>query len=63
MKLFAARALDIADLTTIWTECGFESPEEAANLYFAAFPHLEPDEFLVEEIRAIAEHVTPRPNT
>ncbi|HEY7947042.1 MAG TPA: DUF6036 family nucleotidyltransferase [Acidimicrobiales bacterium] len=55
MKLFAARAVDIADLTAIWSECGFESPEQAAMLYFAAFPHLAPDEFLVDEIRAIAE--------
>ena len=55
MKLFAARAVDIADLTTIWSECGFESPEQAAKLYFAAFPHLESDEFLVEEIRSIAD--------
>jgi hypothetical protein len=28
MKLFASRAADIADLTAIWNECGFESPEQ-----------------------------------
>ncbi len=55
MKLFAARAVDITDLTAIWSECGFESPEQAADLYFAAYPHLERDEFLVEDIRAIGE--------
>ncbi len=55
MKLFAARVADITDLTAIWSECGFESPEEAADLYFAAYPHLEWDEFLVDDIRAIGE--------
>lgn len=55
MKLFAARAVDITDLTAIWSECGFESPEQAADLYFAAYPHLEWDELLVDDIRAIGE--------
>jgi hypothetical protein len=55
MKLYAARAVDLNDLTAIWSECGFESPEEAADLYFAAYPHLEWDEFLVDDIRAIGE--------
>lgn len=53
MKLFAARASDVSDLTAIWSECGFESPEQAAELYFAAYPHLERDEFLADEIREI----------
>ncbi len=55
MKLFAARAVDLTDLTAIWSECGFESPEQAADLYFAAYPHLEWDEFLVDDICAIGE--------
>jgi hypothetical protein len=55
MKLFASRAVDITDLTAIWSECGFESPEQAADLYHDAYPHLEWDEFLVDDIRAIAE--------
>jgi hypothetical protein len=58
MKLFAARAVDITDLTAIWSECGFESPEQAADLYFDAYPHLDRDEFLVNDIRAIGEHGT-----
>jgi hypothetical protein len=58
MKLFAARAVDVSDLTAIWSECGFESPEQAADLYFAAYPHLEWDEFLVNDIRAIGEHAS-----
>ena len=56
MKLFAARAVDITDLSIIWSACGFESPEQAADLYHAAYPHLEWDEYLVDEIRAIGEH-------
>jgi hypothetical protein len=55
MKLFAGRALDITDLSIIWSACGFESPEQAADLYHAAYPHLEWDEYLVDEIRAIGE--------
>jgi Nucleotidyltransferase of unknown function (DUF6036) len=55
MKLFASRAVDIPDLTAIWSECGFESPEQAADLFHAAYPHLEWDEYLVDEIRAIGE--------
>jgi hypothetical protein len=55
MKLFAARAVDITDLIAIWSECGFESPEQAADLFHAAYPHLEWDEYPVDEIRAIGE--------
>lgn len=58
MKLFAARATDITDLTAIWSECGFDSPEEAAGLYFAAYPHLERDELIIHDIRAIGERAT-----
>lgn len=54
MKLLASRALDVADLAAIWNECGFDSPEQAAALYQAAYPHLEPDQYLVDEIRIIA---------
>jgi hypothetical protein len=49
--------------TVIWSACGFESPEQAADLYHsaypqlehAAYPQLERDEYLVDEIRAIGE--------
>ncbi len=49
------QAVDITDLTTIWSACGFESPEQAADLNHAAYPHLQRDEYLVDEIRAIGE--------
>jgi len=55
MKLFAARAVDISDLTAISSGCEFESPQQAADLYVAAYPHLEWDRYLVDEIRAIGE--------
>jgi hypothetical protein len=55
MKLFASRAVDVTDLTAIWSECGFESPEQAADLYHAAYPHLERDQYLADEIRAIGD--------
>jgi hypothetical protein len=58
MKPFAARAADITDLTTIWSDCEFESYEQAANIYHAAYPHLDLDEYLVDEIRLIAERAT-----
>lgn len=42
MKLFASRALDVADLAAIWNEYGFDSPEQAAALYQAAYPTSNP---------------------
>jgi Nucleotidyltransferase of unknown function (DUF6036) len=54
MKLFAARTVDIADLMVIWNECGFVSPEQAADLYHLAYPHLERDEYLADYIRELA---------
>jgi len=53
MKLFAYRAVDIADLRSIWPDCGFESPEAAADLYHRAYPHLSFDTYLADEIRRI----------
>jgi len=44
-----------ASSTAIWSECGFGSPEQAADLFHAAYPHLEWDDYLVDEIRAIGE--------
>jgi hypothetical protein len=53
MKLFAARAVDIADLRTIFSESGFDSPEHAAELFYRAYPHVERDEHLVDLIRSM----------
>jgi hypothetical protein len=58
MKLYAARVVDVADLTAIWSECGFDSPEEAAASFQSAYPHLEPDEYLADFIREIASRGT-----
>ncbi len=55
MKLFAARASDFDDLVVIWDRCGFNSPEEAAELFHSAYPHLERDEFLADHIRGLAD--------
>jgi hypothetical protein len=58
MKLFAARAVDTADLAIIWNECGFDSPEQAADLFHCAYPHLEHDEYLADYIRELASQTT-----
>lgn len=51
MKPFASRAADTDDLEALWPRCAFESPEEAADAFHQAYPHLEPDEHLAELIR------------
>lgn len=51
MKLFAGRAADIADLETLWPQCGFESPDAATDAFHAAYPHLEHDPHLADWIR------------
>jgi len=55
MKLFAARAADFDDPTALWGQCGFSSPEQAAESYQAAYPHLERDDILADFIRSIAD--------
>jgi len=50
MKLSAARTVDVADLRTIFGESGFDSPAQAAELFYQAYPHAERDEHLVEFI-------------
>lgn len=56
MKLFAARvrARDYDDLVTLWPECGFDSAEQAVELYRAAYPHEALDPHLVEYVRGLA---------
>lgn len=55
MKLYAYRVVDIEDLTSIWADCEFESPEAAADLYHRAYPHVAFDEYLADEIRRLVE--------
>jgi hypothetical protein len=54
MKLYAARAIDVEDLVIIWSECGFDSPQAAADLYHQAYPHVAEDPFLVNYIEGLA---------
>ena len=56
MKLFAARVRtrDYDDLVALWPECGFESAEEAVELYRDAYPHEAQDPYLVEYVRGLA---------
>ena len=44
MKLFASRAADAEDIEVLWEHCSFETPEEAADAFHRAYPHLEVDE-------------------
>lgn len=54
MKLFASRARDFDDLVVLWPHTGFEGPEQAAIAFAEGYPHEEPDPFLTEHIRGIA---------
>jgi hypothetical protein len=51
MKVLAARSRDITDLEISWTDCGFESPEQAAASFHEAYPHEEYDSHLADWIR------------
>lgn len=51
MKLSAHRARDFDDLVALWPRCSFESPEDAARQYAAAYPHETEDEYLADFIR------------
>lgn len=53
MKLFASRAADGEDIEVLWEHCSFETPEEAADAFHRAYPHLEVDEHLADHIRAL----------
>lgn len=54
MKLYAARAPDYDDLVTLWPRCTFGSPEQAVEQFYAAYPHLEVDPYLVDYVRGLA---------
>ena len=58
MRLFAARVRtrDDDELVALWPECGFDSAEEAVELYRDAYPHEAEDPYLVE-------YAGPRPLT
>src|SRR5262245_32876591 len=55
MKLYAGRAPDIDDLVALWPLSGFTSPDEAAKRFAAAYPHMPPDDDLIELLEDIAE--------
>jgi hypothetical protein len=50
MKLFAARVRtrDYDDMVAMWPGCGFDSAEQAVELYRAAYPHEVEDPYLVD---------------
>jgi Nucleotidyltransferase of unknown function (DUF6036) len=57
MKLFAARGRtrDYDDMVALWPGCGFDSAEQAVELYRAAYPHEMEDPYLVEYVRGLAD--------
>jgi hypothetical protein len=56
MKLFTARVRtrDYDDMVAMWPGCGFDSAEQAVELYRAAYPHEAEDPYLVEYVRGLA---------
>ena len=57
IKLFAARVRtrDYDDLVALWPECGFDSAEEAVELYRDAYPHEAADPYLLEYVRGLTD--------
>lgn len=57
MKLFAAgvRTRDYDDMVALWPECGFDSAEQAVELYRAAYPYEAEGPYLVDYIRGLAD--------
>ena len=53
MKLEAARSTDVADLAALWPRCAFASAQEAADLYYQAYPLARRDDHLTEFIEKI----------
>lgn len=53
MKVHAGRATDADDLEALWPRCSFETPDEAAVAYRAAYPHEHPDPHLAEWIASV----------
>lgn len=54
MKLFAARATDVADLRRLWPHAGFRTAADAITFYEACYPIAEPDRYLAD---FLTEHV------
>lgn len=57
MKLFSARgrARDYDDLVALWPGCGFDSAEQAVELFRAAYPHEVEDPYLVDFVRGLVD--------
>jgi hypothetical protein len=55
MKLEANRRADWPDLRQLWPACGFESAEQAAELWRAAYPYKDPDPYLADYIRSLTQ--------
>jgi hypothetical protein len=58
MKLYASRAQDYDDMIELWPLTGFETPEQAENMFWIAYPHAPEDEYLLTLIRDIAYKAT-----
>lgn len=54
MKLYRANAQDYEDMISLWPQCDFHDPTEAATAFRSAYPHAPDDEFLVSYIEDIA---------
>jgi hypothetical protein len=59
MKLYAARDRDLDDLRALWPLAGFDSPQQAAEQFWQAYPHALDDPYLATFIAGIAETAPP----
>ena len=57
MKLYRADPQDREDMINLWPLCTFTSPEQAAEVFHASYPHAPDDEHLAAYIGAIARDI------
>lgn len=55
MKLYRSDAQDLEDMVNLWPQCDFASANAVVDMFYAAYPHALPDEFLIEHVRRIRD--------
>lgn len=58
MKLYRSDAQDFEDMAAIWSQCSFDSPSQAVDLFYEAYPHAPDDEYLEAFVQQIADVAT-----
>jgi len=54
MKLYRSDPQDREDMILLWPMCGYRTPGEAVDAFWAAYPHAPEDAYLEDYVAAIA---------